>query len=259
MVSESHWTSVLRASGFTLRQARFLGLVLEHSGVCLPRQYRAFAGVAHGRHAHAFFAKLIAGGFATTDLSAPAHGGRIYHVQYKPWYRALGEPDHRHRKPMSVGRAVERLMVLDAVLAEPDVTWLGLARDKVAAFTAPPFSVPPDALPHTTVGGVARAFPDPFPIGLAPGGSCLFLYLVTTPLPTTFWTFLTRHVPLLSALGSWRLRLLIPPALSGAEVAYIRTVHQVLEPVVRDDIETCVELVPVTHSYLRLEQLVGTA
>jgi hypothetical protein len=153
--------------GFTPRQARFLGLVLEHSGVCLPRQYRAFAGIAHGRQTHGFFAKLLAGGFATTDLAAPAHAGRIYHVQYKPWYRALGEPDHRHRKPMSVGRAVERLMVLDGVLAEPDVTWLGLARDKVAALTNAPFCVPPDALPHTTVGGAVRPFPDPFPIGLA--------------------------------------------------------------------------------------------
>ncbi|MCX6544511.1 MAG: hypothetical protein NTV05_08865 [Acidobacteria bacterium] len=96
----------MAALGFTERQARFLVLMLEHSGVCLPRQYRAFAGVAHGRHSLAFFAKLIAGGLATTDLAAPAHAGRICHVQYKPWYRLLGEPDHRHRKPMSVGRAV---------------------------------------------------------------------------------------------------------------------------------------------------------
>jgi hypothetical protein len=36
----------------------------------------------------------------------------LYHLQYKPWYRLLGEPDYRHRRPMSVGRAVERLMVL---------------------------------------------------------------------------------------------------------------------------------------------------
>jgi len=73
-------------------------------------------GIAHGRHTHRFLDKLIAGGFATTDLSAPAHAGRIYHVQYKPWYRLLGEADHRHRKPVSVGRAVERLMVLDGAL-----------------------------------------------------------------------------------------------------------------------------------------------
>ena len=86
----------VRAHGFTLRQARFLVLVLEHSGVCLPRQYRAFVGIAHGRQAHRFFEQLIRGGFATTDLAAPAHAGRIFHLQYKPWYRALGEPGHRH-------------------------------------------------------------------------------------------------------------------------------------------------------------------
>jgi hypothetical protein len=247
------------AFGFTPRQARFLVLVLEHAGVCLPRQYRTFSRIAHGRETHAFFNKLVRGGFATTDLAAPARAGRIYHLQYKPWYRAIGTPDHPHRKAMSIGRAVERLMLLDGVLAERELTWLGLARDKVATFTAPPFSVPSDALPHTTVGGVARAFPDPFPIGLAPGGSCLFLYLITAPRPTTFRTFLTWHVPLLSALRSWRLRLLIPPALSDAEDAYIRTVHQLLKPVVKDDVEAHVELVPVTQSYLRLERLVGTA
>ncbi|MCX6544503.1 MAG: hypothetical protein NTV05_08825 [Acidobacteria bacterium] len=128
----------MRAAGFTERQARFLVLVLEHAGVCLPRQYRTFAGIAHGRQTHRFFEQLITGGFATTGLSAPAHAGRIYHVQYKPWYRAIGEPDHRHRKAMSVGRAVERLMVLDGVLAEPSISWLGLFRDKAATFTNPP-------------------------------------------------------------------------------------------------------------------------
>jgi hypothetical protein len=249
----------IQSRGFTERQARFLVLVLEHSGVCLPRQYRAFGGIAHGQQTHRFFEKLIAGGFGTTDLSAPAHAGRIYHVQYKPWYRLLGEPDHRHRKAMSVGRAVERLMVLDGVLAEPAVTWLGLVRDKVATLTAPPFCVPADALPRTTVSGVTRPFPDPFPIGLAPDGSWRFLYLVTTPFPTTFHRFLTRHAALLGALPSWRLRLLLPPALFDARDAYLRTAHQVLDPVAHDDVETRVEIVPVTQSYLGLERLVGTA
>jgi hypothetical protein len=249
----------VRAFGFSERQARFLVLVLDHSGVCLPQQYRAFAGIARGRHTHRFFDKLVAGGFATTDLAAPARAGRIYHVQHKPWYWLLSSPDHRHRRALSVGRAVERLMMVDGVLAEPDVRWLGLVRDKVAAFTALPFCVPPDALPRTTVGGVVRHFPDPFPIGLSADGSCLFLYLLTTPIPTTFRTFLARHFALLSALRSWRLRLLTPPALSDAREAYIRTVHQVLEPVVQDGVGSHVELVPVTHAYLRLERLVGTA
>jgi hypothetical protein len=69
-------------------------LVLEHAGVCPPPHFRTFSGIAHGRETHRFFEKLIAGGFATTDLAAPAHAGRICHFQYKPWYRLLGEPDH---------------------------------------------------------------------------------------------------------------------------------------------------------------------
>jgi hypothetical protein len=62
----------ISAFGFTDRQARFLVLVLEHSGVCLPRHYRTFTGIAHGRQTHALFSNLIAGGFAITDLAAPA-------------------------------------------------------------------------------------------------------------------------------------------------------------------------------------------
>ncbi len=120
-------------------------------------------------------------------------------------------------------------MVLDGVLAEPDFTWLGLVRDKVATFTNAPPCVPSDALPRTTIGGGVRLFPDPFPIGLAADGSWLFLNLVTTPLPTAFRRFLMRHLALLSALPSWRLRLLIPPALSHARDAYMRSVQQVLQ------------------------------
>jgi hypothetical protein len=96
---------VVQAFGFTARQARFLVLVLEQSWVCPARQYRTFAGIAHARQTHRFFDKLIAGGFATMDLGAPARAGRIYHLQYKPWYRAIGTPDHPHRRAMSVGRA----------------------------------------------------------------------------------------------------------------------------------------------------------
>ena len=45
--------------GFTERQARFLVLVMQHSGVCLLRQYTAFAGIVHGQKTRNFFAKLI--------------------------------------------------------------------------------------------------------------------------------------------------------------------------------------------------------
>ncbi len=103
-----------------------------------PRQYRAFAGIAQGRQTHRFFDKLISGGFATTDLGAPAHAGRIYQVHYKPWHRLLGEANHLHRKATRVGRAVVRPMVLDGVLAEPEVSGLRLSPDNGATCTNSP-------------------------------------------------------------------------------------------------------------------------
>jgi hypothetical protein len=45
--------------GFTERQARFLVLVMRHAGICVPRQYAAFAGTAYGRHINALFDRLV--------------------------------------------------------------------------------------------------------------------------------------------------------------------------------------------------------
>ena len=40
--------AAIKAFRFTERQARFLVTVMLHSGVCLGRQYCAFAGIVHG-------------------------------------------------------------------------------------------------------------------------------------------------------------------------------------------------------------------
>ena len=47
------------------------------------------------------------------------NSARVFHIHYKPLYAAIGKPDNRHQKPSSLPRAIERLMVLDAVLADP--------------------------------------------------------------------------------------------------------------------------------------------
>ena len=50
---------LLMPFGFTERQARFLALVLQHTGVFVERQYCAFAGIAHGQKAHNFVRRLV--------------------------------------------------------------------------------------------------------------------------------------------------------------------------------------------------------
>jgi hypothetical protein len=76
----------------TERQARFLVYVLVHSGVFIERQYRAFAGIAHGQNTRDFVAKLVNRGYATPITPGALHRGRLFHVQYKPLYEAIDEP-----------------------------------------------------------------------------------------------------------------------------------------------------------------------
>src|SRR5438876_930079 len=131
------WDERLRAIcrlGFTERQAGFLVTVMLNAGVCVGRQYCAFARIAYGQKMHDFFQSLLARGFATAKACGH-HKARLYHIQYKPLYRAIGEPDNRNRRPTTLPRAVERLMVLDAVLADRDRKWLATEHDRLAYFT----------------------------------------------------------------------------------------------------------------------------
>ena len=54
----------------------------------------------------------------------------MYHVHYKPLYAAIGDPDNRHRRRLTIEQAIERLLVLDGVLMDPSLTWLGTEREK---------------------------------------------------------------------------------------------------------------------------------
>ena len=50
--------------GFTERQARFLDLVMQFGGLCVPRQYDSFAGTSYGHTVTRFFDKLVRRGYA---------------------------------------------------------------------------------------------------------------------------------------------------------------------------------------------------
>ena len=105
-------------------------------------------------------------------------------------------------------------MVLDAVLADSDRTWLATEQDKLGHFTLT-HRIPRQDVPALTFrrgdGETARYFPDKLPIGLDHDrGTYIFLYLVTRDVPIDFRAFLERHAELLRALPAWKLRLLVP-------------------------------------------------
>lgn len=220
-------TQAVEGFGFTERQARFLVAVMVYGGAFLERQYCSFASIAHGQKTHDFIRKLIDRNYVTAITPGALHRGRLFHLHFKPLYGAIGEANNRNRRPATLGRMIERLMLLDAVLADRRHTWLGTERDKVAHFRST-FTEPnrmPD-LPYVAFGEGAqktvRYFPDKFPIGLERdyGRRNVFLYLMTSEVPSAFRMFLFRHGDLLSSSRYWTIRILVPHRFRKAKALY---------------------------------------
>ena len=215
-MSHDERVHALTLLGFSKRQASFLALVMLHAGVCLARQYCTYARIVRGQKSHDFFTTLVAQGLATANDTAHC-GTFLYHIHGKRLYRAIGEPDDRHRRPVTLARAIERLMVLDGVLAEPETAWLATPHEKAEHFTTVT-SLPLETLPARGAGDQGRprrAFPDALPIGCTRDDRpYVFLYLVTGENPIDFRGFLHRHQALLPRLPRWEVRLLVPDRLA---------------------------------------------
>jgi hypothetical protein len=218
--------------GFTERQARFLVLVMRHAGVCIPRQYARFAGIANGgRRCNAFFDKLVKRGYAQ-EIRCVHNRAQVYHVHYKPLYFLIGEASSRYRRPVSPRVAVERLMLLDAVLAVGDVEWLATAAEKAAYLDGLKAKATEDR-PRQSTSDEARPRPSlissALPIAVAADGRTLLLYLANEPTTETFRSFLQTHAELLSVAPTWTIRIVFPRPLDHSYDAYQTVIHEELE------------------------------
>jgi hypothetical protein len=235
--------------GFTTRQARFLVMVTRHSGVCLPRQYAVFSGITYGQRTRAFFGKLVARRFAST-CRCLHNRAVVYHVHHRAIYRAIGDPHSRLRRPVPAAAIVPRLMLLDAVLADPETIWLVDEIDKVAHFTTTA-AVAVERLPHADFrsqsGTRVRYFPDRLPIGIDSAGRAVFLYLATCPPTGDLRAYIRRHAALLYDLPAWTLRLV-----HSAEDHPDRATYEAL---VRREFETILGLVGVDRGSVECQVL----
>jgi hypothetical protein len=218
--------------GFTERQARFLVLVMRHGGVCVKRQYAAFAGIANGgEKCNAFFTKLVRRGYAVaTDCIH--NRAQLYHVHHKPLYQVVGEPDSRFRRAVPARAAAERLLRLDAALISPDLEWLTTRAEKLTWLQARIASVScerPGDVAVSPDGATVSQCPGTFPIGIDARGHLLLLYLATVPWTDDFRTFLIGHTDLLAATTGWTLRIVFPPALRRTVAAYQTVIHEEFE------------------------------
>ncbi len=218
--------------GFTERQARFLVLVMRHAGLCVRRQYAAFAGIAPGgEKCNAFFDKLVRRGYAVSS-DCIHNRARLYHVHHKPLYHAIGEPESCYRRRVPARRAAERLMRLDAVLRSPHLDWLTTRSEKVAhlaARTSPGIAEPTTEAITPKAPDIVSEFPGTLPIGIDATGGLMLVYLVTVPWTEDFRLFLLGHIRLLSVTPAWTLRLVFPQALQRVVPDYQRAVREELE------------------------------
>jgi hypothetical protein len=79
--------------------------------------------------------------------------GRLYHVHHKPLHEAIGQADNRHRRLRTIGRRVERVMILDAVPGDRRCWWLSPADDKWRFFDVKRDNyLRPEDYPHIAFG-----------------------------------------------------------------------------------------------------------
>jgi hypothetical protein len=219
--------------GFTSRQARFLVTVLLHAGVCVPRQYATFAGTAYGHNVTTFFDRLVQRGYATASHCLHNRAA-LYHIQHQALYRAIGQPHSRYRRPVSARQAIDRVMLLDGIITDPELVWLATEDEKVAFFSLMAPSFQPERLPHLTVGKApcarVRLFPDSLPIGVEGNGRAVFLYLATSSCDHDLRAFVQRHGDLFRALPGWTLRLLVLRRTGGVMGSFEAVVRDELTP-----------------------------
>ena len=241
--------AALAQYGLTLRQRQFLVTVMVHSGCFLERQYCEFTGTARGQNSREFVARLVDRGFARAIEPGPVRRGRLYHVHHKPLYEAIGLADNRNRRLRTIGRMVERVMVLDAVLGDRRCWWLSPECDKRAFFDlTQQTGLRPEDYPHIAFGAgrtnMIRCFPDKLPIGIQKDDTSrfVFLYLVNRQLPVDFRQFLIRHAELFRFLHEWRVRLLLPRRFRKAQALYKAALREELwtpvNPSVSKSLET---------------------
>ncbi len=219
--------NALSGFGFTRRQREFLVTVMVHSGCFLERQYCAFTGTVRGQNSREFMTRLVARGFVRVIEPGPVRRGRLYHIHHRPLYEAIRQADNRNRRLRIVGRMVERVMILDAILGDRRCWWLSPADDKWKFFCLMRDNyLRPEDYPHIAFGSgpqrTIRCFLDKLPIGIDKENSSrlVFVYLVNRRLPVDFRQFLFRHAELFRMVHTWTVQLLVPRRFRKAVALY---------------------------------------
>jgi hypothetical protein len=196
--------------GYAQAEAEFLALVALHGGYFVRRQFDAWIGVERGKRSEDFLADLLDRGHCRRRVFA--HNRQVFHLCFRPLYRAVGDENSRNRREHQPQAVKARLMTLDFVLAHPDNRYFATEREKVAHLCEER-GIDPETFPakvfRARVGASStrRYFLDRFPLFTRPGARELVFCYVDSGFETSgpFATHLRRYLPLFAELPSFEL------------------------------------------------------
>jgi hypothetical protein len=170
----------LQSMEYNNSEARFLNLVATHSGHFTARQFLAFTGQQKGSMLDRFIAHVL----DSRHARAIQYGRntRVFNLFSRQIYGALDKDNLRNRRRLSDELIHTRLLILDFVLAQPDLDYLETESHKLGYFHHQ-LGIPLSILPGHIYAGIKflsttkRFFVDRFPTFLFAAIARLRLHL----------------------------------------------------------------------------------
>ena len=196
--------------GYAEPEAEFLSLVALHGDYFVRRQFDAWIGVERSKRSEDFLADLLDRGHCRRQVFA--HNRQVFHLRFRPLYRAVGDEYSRNRRDHQPQAVKARLMALDYVVAHPENRYFATEREKIAHLCDErriEHEAPPAKLFRGRDGSALtrRCLLDRLPIFTRPGAYELAFCYVDSGFETyaAFATYLNHYLPLFAELPSFEL------------------------------------------------------
>ena len=206
----------LRDFGYNEQEARFLYLAATHSGYFTRHQFLSFTHQTKGCLVHRFTTKLMTQHHA--QATQYGHKTYVFKLTSRKIYDLIGKKDLRDHRSHTADFIGTRLLILDFVLAHPDLQYLESQEEKLKFFHEQ-LGVPASLFPvqtDRTEGldpSLNRFFKDRFPVfvsarnGSTPGSALpTFVYCDPAHHGISWFTgYLDRHQVFLRLLPAFNL------------------------------------------------------
>lgn len=231
----------IKVLGYTESEARFLYIVVVHSGYFALRQFCTFTHAARGKRSFLFARKLLQSGHASMRNYMGV--GPVFHLFSRTVYGQMEKDNLRNRRRHSFEFIRTRLLLLDFILANHGLAYFETEQDKVSFFCET-MGVSKYFLPAKTYEGrpgsqpTVRYFVDKFPLFVAPFLSgappvVTFSYVDSGfQTPSAFLSHLAAYQGLFRQLATFRFLYI------AAKDAYFRMAEERFRSLVKRPLES---------------------